>query len=66
MVRMLEHLEIDSEIGFALMPEKMADAVVRCRTCKHFHTCDYDVESRYFRCRNRDLFDHLEDLQNDQ
>jgi len=62
MVRMLEYLKIDSALGFDLMAEKMAAAIVRCRMCTKRHTCDYDVESRYFRCPNRELFDQLEDL----
>ncbi len=60
--RMLEHLDIDIERSFELRPEKMANAIIVCRQCKMFHTCDYDVESRYFICPNRDLLDQLEDL----
>jgi hypothetical protein len=31
--------------------------------CKWFDNCDYNVESRYFLCPNRDFFDQLELLQ---
>ncbi len=61
--RMFEHLNIDIERSFKLMPEQMKDAMHRCLMCKFIDTCDYDSESRYFLCPNRDLFDQLEDLQ---
>ncbi len=63
--RMFGHLKLDIERSFKLMPEKMEDAIQSCLMCKFFHTCDYDSESRYFLCPNRDLFDQLEDLQCD-
>ncbi len=61
--RMLEHFKIDMERSLELMPEQMEDAMRRCSMCRFFDTCDYDSESRYFLCPNRDLFDQLEDLQ---
>jgi len=63
MRQMLGYLNINIERGFETMPEKMEDGMLTCMTCEMFHTCDYDVESRYFVCPNRDLFDRLEDLQ---
>ena len=62
LMRMLEHLNIDIERSFELMPEKMEDAMLTCRRCEMFLTCDELVESRYFICPNRDLLDQLEDL----
>lgn len=62
LMRMLEHLNIDIERSFELMPEKMEDAIVKCRRCQMFVTCDELTESRYFMCPNRDLLDQLEDL----
>ena len=61
--RMFEHLELDVEWSFKLLPELMRDAVVDCQNCRTFHTCDYNVESRYFQCPNRTLLDQLERLQ---
>ena len=63
--RMLEHLNIDAESSFKRLPEKTRDAVQRCLICKFFHNCDYDSESRYFRCPNRDFLDQLEYLRDD-
>ncbi len=62
LMRMLEHLNIDIERSFELMPEKMEDAMLTCRRCEMFVTCDELVESRYFICPIRDLLDQLEDL----
>jgi len=62
MRQMLGHLNINIDYGFGVMPEKMEDAMQTCMTCKMFHTCDYDVESRYFMCPNRKFFDRLESL----
>ena len=62
MCRMLEHLEIDAERGLRLLPREMADGISTCLGCKLFYRCDFDVESRYFQCPNRDLLDQLEDL----
>lgn len=64
--RMLEHLNIDIERAFRLMPEQMEDAMQKCLTCEMFLSCDDDVESRYFICANRDLLDRLEDLQDEK
>ena len=58
--KMLEHLNLDVGRSFDLMPEKMEDAMVRCRMCENFCSCDEDVESRYFLCPNRDILDWLE------
>ncbi len=58
--RMLKHLDIDIQQGFESMPEGMEEAMLSCRRCKFFDTCDYDTESRYFLCPNRDIFDQLE------
>ena len=63
--RMLEHLNIDIERAFRLMPEQMEDAMQKCLTCEMFLSCDDDVESRYFICANRDLLDRLEDLRDE-
>lgn len=60
--RMFEHLEIDTERAFNLLPRKMDGGIQTCRRCKMFHRCDYFVESRYFQCPNRLLLDQLEDL----
>lgn len=59
---MLEHLEIDIEPAFELLPKEMQKGIKTCTRCKMFQRCDYFVESRYFQCPNRDLFDRLEDL----
>ncbi len=61
--KMFEHLELDVERSFELLPAMMKDATVNCQMCSMFHTCDYDVESRYFMCPNRDLLDTLERMQ---
>ena len=63
MKQMLGHLNINIERSFEAMPERMEDAMLTCMTCEMFHNCDYDVESRYFMCPNRELFDWLEGLQ---
>lgn len=59
---MLEHLAIDIERAFESMPKEMKSGIEACKRCKMFRRCDYFVESRYFQCPNRDLFDQLEDL----
>jgi len=61
--RMFEHLEVDIGRSFQIMPEKMNNAMQTCVACKKFHMCDYDSESRYFTCPNRDLLDQLENLE---
>lgn len=60
---MFEHLEIDAETGFRLSTAEMEAAMTICRECGMFHTCDYQVESRYFICPNRDFLDRLEEHQ---
>ena len=60
--KMFEHLDLDVERSFELLPAMMEDAMVSCRMCSMFRTCDFDVESRYFMCPNRDLLDKLERL----
>ena len=62
--RMLEHLDIDPERSIRLMPEEMHAAAEECRQCDKFHTCDFNVESRYFLCPNRELLDRLEEILN--
>ncbi|MDP6563758.1 MAG: hypothetical protein QF578_02950 [Alphaproteobacteria bacterium] len=64
MRRMLEYLDIDIERGIELLPTEIQDSFRRCRRCDRFDTCDYNVESRYFQCPNRELLDRLEDLLN--
>ncbi|MHA1559893.1 MAG: hypothetical protein ACTSWI_04385 [Alphaproteobacteria bacterium] len=61
--KMLEHLDLNIARGFRTAPALMEGAVVACRMCEMFDNCDYDVESRYFLCPNRDRFDQLERLQ---
>ena len=61
--RMFEHLDLDIARGFQTAPVLMEEAMTACRMCKYFDNCDYDVESRYFLCPNRDLFDQLEQQQ---
>ncbi len=61
---MLEHLDINTERSIRLMPEEMRAAAEKCRQCDKFHTCDFNVESRYFLCPNRELLDRLEELLN--
>ena len=61
--KMFEHLDLDIARGFQTSPVLMEQATVACRICEMFDKCDYDVESRYFLCPNRDLFDQLERLQ---
>ncbi len=61
--KMFAHLDLDVARGFQAEPVLMHEAIVACRMCKMFDTCDYDVESRYFLCPSRDLFDQLERLQ---
>ena len=58
--RMLKHLNIDVQQGFESMPDEMEEAMLSCQRCKFFDNCDYDSESRYFLCPNRDVFDQLE------
>jgi len=58
--RMLEHLNLDIEKSFRLMPETMEDAMLKCQRCEVVHICEDDVESRYFTCPNRNLLDQLE------
>ncbi len=59
---MLEYLDIDIESSIKLMPKEMQAATKRCRQCDKFHACDFNVESRYFLCPNRELLDQLEDM----
>ncbi len=61
--KMFEHLELDIARGFQTMPVLMEETKAACQMCKWFKNCDYDVESRYFLCPNRDFFDQLERLQ---
>ncbi len=61
--KMFEHLELDIEWSLELRPTMMEEAMVKCQMCKMFHTCDYNVESRYFMCPNRNILDDLERLQ---
>ncbi|NQV83299.1 MAG: hypothetical protein HQ494_05710 [Rhodospirillales bacterium] len=61
--KMLGHLNLDVGRSVEMMPETMEDAMVRCRTCEMYCTCDEDTESRYFLCPNRDLLDQLESIQ---
>ena len=61
--KMFEHLDLDIARGLQAAPVQMEEAMVACRMCKMFDNCDYDAESRYFLCPNRDLFDQLERLQ---
>ncbi len=61
--KMFEHLDLDIARGFQTVPVLMEEAMAACRTCKMFDNCDYNVESRYFMCPNRDLYDQLERLQ---
>ena len=61
--RMLGHLDLNVGSCFESMPEKMEDAMVRCRRREMFCTCDEDLESRYFLCPNRGLLDRLESTQ---
>lgn len=61
--KMFEHLSLDIEKGFRVLPEMMEDAMSKCQRCEAVHFCDDDVESRYFTCPNRNLLDHLERLQ---
>jgi hypothetical protein len=59
--RMFDHLDVSIEHSFQLKPVQMKEAMVKCQQCGKFFRCDYDTESRYFRCPNRDLLDDLED-----
>lgn len=59
---MLAHLEIDVAQSLRKLPKEMADGIRTCLGCGLFYRCDFDVESRYFQCPNRDLLDQLEDL----
>lgn len=61
--KMFEHLDLDIARGIQTSPVLMEEATVACRMCEMFDNCDYDVESRYFLCPNRDRFDQLERLQ---
>ncbi len=61
--RMLEHLNLNIEKSFRLMPDTMEDAMLTCLKCKGVDICEDDVESRYFTCPNRNLLDQLERLQ---
>ncbi len=61
--KMFEHLDLDIARGFQTVPVRMEEAIAACRMCKMLDNCDYDVESRYFSCPNRDVFDQLELLQ---
>ena len=61
--KMFEHLDLDIALGFQTSPMLMDEATDACQKCKNFDTCDYDAESRYFLCPNRDFFDQLERLQ---
>ncbi len=63
MEKMLGHLNLDVGRSFELMPVMMEDAMVTCRMCERFSTCDENVESLYFVCPNRNLFDQLERIQ---
>ena len=63
MERMLEYLNLDIERSFGAIPEVLEDAMVRCRMCEMFCSCDEDVESRYFVCPNRNLLDRIERIQ---
>ena len=58
---MFEHLEIDPRAGFRLSATEIEAAMRTCLACRMFHTCDYQVESRYFICPTRDFLDRLEE-----
>ncbi len=62
LTRMLEHLELDLDRCFRLTPGGMEDAMQTCLTCRFFEACDYNSESRYFVCPNRDTLDRLNDM----
>ena len=64
--RMFEYLEIDLETGFRFSATAMESATQTCRLCRMFHTCDYQVESRYFICPNREFLDRLEEHQDQE
>jgi len=59
--RMFEHLDVNIEHSFQRMPNQMKNAMHTCEVCDKFCRCDYDTESRYFRCPNRDFLDILEE-----
>lgn len=59
--QMFEFLEIDIERAFRITPKKMQGATRTCLICEKLQMCDYDSESRYFRCPNRELLDQLVD-----
>ncbi len=61
--KMFEHLDLDIARGFQTVPVLMEEAMAVCQMCKWLNNCDYNVESRYFLCPNRDVFDQLELLQ---
>lgn len=65
LTRMLEHLELNIERCFKLMPSDMEDAMQVCLTCTFSHACDYNSESRYFVCPNRGILDRLDDMQSE-
>ncbi len=66
LTRMLEYLELDLDRCCKFMPGGMEDAMQTCMTCTFLHACDYNTESRYFVCPNRDLLDRLGDMQNER
>ncbi len=59
---MLAYLGIDIERSIELMPREMQAATEQCRHCDKFTACDFNVESRYFLCPNRELLDRLEEM----
>jgi hypothetical protein len=61
--KMLEHMNLNIEKSFRLMPDRIEDAMLKCLRCEAVHICEDDVESRYFTCPNRNLLDQLERLQ---
>ena len=63
MKQMLDYLNIDIDLACEALPEDMEDAMQTCLTCKALDICEDDMESLYFRCPNRGLFDVLAKLQ---
>ena len=61
--RMFKHLRIDIERSFQLTPNEMKSAIRTCQMCNKLRRCDFDSESRYFRCPHRGFLDQLADTE---
>ncbi len=59
MREMLQHLDLDIEKSFEMMPKEMEEVMCECLMCEVFQSCDYNLEGDYYVCPNRNFFERL-------